>query len=321
MTQPLRIVIPGGSGQVAHILARHFHARGHNVTVLSRHPNSEPWQVLPWDGLTEGPWINALDRSNVCINLAGRSVNCRYRRGNRREITDSRVLSTKLLNQVIGSLRSPPRVWLNASTATIYRHALDRPMDEARGELDGNEPGAPDTWNFSIQVAKAWEQAFFETPTPRTRKVALRSAITFSPDRGGAFDVLLGLVRHGLGGRQGRGNQFVSWIHEFDFARSVEWLVAHQDWEGVVNLAAPNPLPNKDFMRALRNVWGHIPGSPLDNWMVELGALFLRTESELILKSRQVIPGRLAAAGFPFQFTTWPEAAQELVARWKKWNR
>ena len=320
MTQRLRIVIPGGSGQVGHILARHFHALGHHVTVLSRHPRSEPWQVLPWDGLTEGPWIKALDHSDVCINLAGRTVNCRYGPANRREITNSRVLSTKLLNQVIGSLQSPPRVWLNASTATIYRHALDRPMDEATGELGGNETGAPDTWNFSIQVAKAWEQAFFETPTPHTRKVALRSAITFSPDRGGAFDVLLGLVRHGLGGRQGRGNQFVSWIHEFDFVRSVEWLIAHEDWEGVVNLAAPHPLPNIDFMRALRNAWGQTPGLPLNNWMVELGAIFLRTESELILKSRQVIPGRLAAAGFQFQFAKWPEAAQELVARWKQEN-
>jgi uncharacterized protein (TIGR01777 family) len=213
MTTPLRIVIPGGSGQVGHILARYFHAQGHTVTILSRHPTEAPWQVLHWDGITEGPWIETLNTSDVCINLAGRSVNCRYGPANRKAITESRILSTKLLNQVITSLRTPPRVWLNASTATIYRHALDRPMDEAYGELGGNELGAPDTWNFSIQVAKGWEQAFFEQPTPRTRKVALRSAITFSPDRGGAFDVLLGLVRHGLGGRQGSGQQFVSWIH------------------------------------------------------------------------------------------------------------
>ena len=320
MKRPQRIVIPGGSGQVGHILARYFHSMGQRVTVLSRHPRTEPWVVLPWDGVTEGPWIEALEGCDACINLAGRSVNCRYHAANRREIIQSRVLSTKLLNQVLSGLRNPPRVWLNASTATIYRHALDRPMDEAHGELGGNEPGAPDTWNFSIDVAKSWEQAFFEHALPRTRKVALRSAITFSPDRGGAFDVLLGLVRRGLGGAQGSGDQFVSWIHEMDFARSVEWLMAHEDYEGVINLAAPNPLRNRDFMRAMRQAWGTVPSVPLMPWMVELGAVFMKTESELILKSRQVVPGRLTEAGFAFQYRQWPAAAQELVARWKQWH-
>ena len=275
--------------------------------------------MLPWDGETEGPWVEALEDSDVCINLTGRSVNCRYGAANRREITESRVVSTKLLNQVISALRCPPWVWLNASTATIYRHALDRPMDEAHGELGGNEPGAPDTWNFSIGVAKAWEQAFFEEPTPRTRKVAMRSAITFSPDRGGAFDVLLGLVRHGLGGKQGSGQQFVSWIHELDLTRSVEWLIGQEQFEGVVNLAAPNPVRNFEFMRAIREAWGGMPGLPLTPWMVEVGAVFLRTESELILKSRQVVPGRLAEAGFRFEYEEWGKAAVELVGRWRKW--
>ncbi len=316
----MKIVIPGGSGQVGHILARYFHGRGDDVTVLSRRPQAELWRVLAWDGVTEGPWIGALEGSDVCINLTGRSVNCRYDAANRREIKQSRVVSTRLLNEAIGSLRHPPQVWLNASTATIYRHALDRPMDEAHGELGGDEPGAPDTWNFSIDVAKSWEEAFFEGATPRTRKVAMRSAITFSPDRGGAFDVLLGLVRRGLGGRQGSGQQFVSWIHEVDLARGVEWLIAHEQWEGTVNLAAPNPVRNWEFMRALREAWGGVPGLPLAPWMVELGAVFLRTESELILKSRQVVPGRLAEAGFTFEYREWAKAAAELVARWKEWR-
>ncbi len=176
----MKIVIPGGTGQVGQILARHFHENGHDVTVLSRTPHPAPWRVITWDGLTPGRWVAQLEHSDVCINLAGRSVDCRYNPANRRAIFDSRVLSTQLLNQVITSLNHPPAVWLNASTATIYRHSLDRPMDEATGELGGNEPGAPDTWNFSIDVAKAWEAAFFSTPTPRTRKVALRSAMTFS---------------------------------------------------------------------------------------------------------------------------------------------
>jgi uncharacterized protein (TIGR01777 family) len=313
----MKIVIPGGTGQVGQILARHFHANGHAVTVLSRSVHQAPWRVVTWDGLTPGAWVAQLEHSDVCINLAGRSVDCRYNSSNRRAIFDSRVKSTQLLNRVIASLDHPPTVWLNASTATIYRHSLDRPMDEATGELGGNEPGAPDTWNFSIQVAKAWEEAFFSTSPPRTRKVALRSAMTFSPDPGGVFDVFLKLVRHGLGGTNSPGTQFVSWIHETDFIRAIELLIATPDFTGVVNLASPHPLPNRDFLRALREAWGTRIGLPTTSWMIEIGTFLLRTESELILKSRQVIPGRLLDAGFQFTFPHWPAAARELVSRWK----
>jgi uncharacterized protein (TIGR01777 family) len=316
----MKIVIPGGSGQVGQILARHFHANGHAVTVLTRTPNPTPWRTIVWDGLTRGPWVDELEHSDVCINLAGRSVNCRYHATNRRIIFDSRVQSTNLLNQVIASLNHPPPVWLNASTATIYRHSLDRPMDEATGELGGNEPGAPDTWNFSIQVAKAWEEAFFSTPTPRTRKVALRSAMTFSPDPGGVFDVFLALVRRGLGGTNLPGNQFVSWIHEADFIRSIEFLITTESLSGAVNLASPNPLPNRDFLRILRQAWGTPIGLSTTRWMLEIGTFLLRTESELVLKSRQVVPGRLLATGFQFTFPSWPEAAHDLVCSWRQRN-
>jgi uncharacterized protein len=313
----MKIVIPGGTGQVGNVLARHFHSTGHEVVILSRTPHSVPWRVVTWDGLTTGPWIAELENSDVCINLAGRSVNCRYNAANRRAIFDSRVLSTQLLNNVIASLDNPPPVWLNASTATIYRHSLDRPMDEATGELGGNEPGAPDTWNFSIAVAKAWEEAFFSTSTPRTRKVALRSAMTFSPDPGGVFDVFLSLVRHGFGGTNSPGTQFVSWIHEIDFIRAIELLIAAKDFAGVVNLASPNPLPNRDFLRAIREAWGTRIGLPTTSWMIEIGTFLMRTESELVLKSRQVIPGRLLGSGFQFTFAYWPAAAQDLVSRWR----
>jgi len=313
----MRIVISGGSGQVGGILARHFHVKGDELTVLSRHPYNASWKVLEWDGRTPGKWIAELERSDVCINLAGRSVNCRYNAKNRRAIYDSRIQTTALLNQAIASLREPPRVWINASTATIYRHALDREMDEASGELGGNEPDAPDTWNFSIDVAKGWEQAFFSVPTPFTRKVAIRSAMTFSPDCGGVFDVLLGLVRHGLGGKQGSGKQFVSWIHEADFVRAIELLIERGEFSGVVNLASPHPLPNREFMEVLRNAWGTSVGLPAPAWMLEIGTFFLRSESELVLKSRRVVPGRLLAGGFQFLFPEWPAAARELVARWK----
>jgi uncharacterized protein (TIGR01777 family) len=311
----MRIAMPGGSGQVGHILARHFHARGHAVTIFSRTPRPAPWREVFWDGLTPGAWIDDLEQSDVCINLAGRSVNCRYHAANRRAIFESRIRGTRLLNEVIASLRHPPRLWLNASTATIYRHALDRAMDESTGELGGNEPGAPDTWNFSIRVAKGWEEAFFSTPTPRTRKVAMRSALTLSPDRGGIFDVLLGLVRRGLGGAQGPGTQFVSWIHEDDFARAVDLLISREEFAGAVNLAAPNPLPNADFLRALREAWGARIALPSPQWLIEIGAWLMRTESELVLKSRRVVPARLLAAGFHFQFPEWPAAARDLVAR------
>jgi uncharacterized protein (TIGR01777 family) len=314
----MRIVIPGGSGQVGNILARHFYAHGHEVTVLSRTPRPAPWRVVLWDGLTPGAWIADLEQSDVCINLAGRSVDCRYTLANRRTIYESRIRSTRLLNEVIGSLNPAPRLWVNASTATIYRHALDRAMNETDGELGGNEPGVPDTWNFSIDVAKAWEEVFFSGCTPQTRKVAIRSAMTFSPDKGGVFDVFLGLVRHGLGGTQGSGAQFVSWIHEADLVRAVDLLIACEKFDGVVNLAAPNPLPNSDFMRALRDAWGIQIGLPCPRWITEIGTWLMRTESELILKSRRVVPGRLLAAGFRFLFPEWPAAARDLVSRWRE---
>jgi uncharacterized protein len=313
----MKIVIPGGSGQVGHILARHFRSRGDAVTVLSRHPRPAPWRVASWDGVTPGAWITDLAESDVCINLAGTSVDCRYNQTNRRAIYDSRIRSTRLLNQVITSLNGAPRLWINASTATIYRHALDRAMSEADGELGGNEPGAPSTWNFSIDVAKGWEEAFFSTPTPLTRKIATRSALTLSSDRGGVFDRLLALVRLGLGGSQGAGTQFISWIHEADFARAIDLLIAREDVCGVVNLASPNPLPNRDFMRVLRDAWGIRFGLSSPAWLVEIGAFFIRTESELILKSRRVVPSRLLNAGFRFLFPEWPSAAKDLAARWR----
>lgn len=303
----MKIVIPGGSGQVGGILMRHFRARGDSVAVLGRGDETRAWR-------------SALEQSDVCINLAGRSVNCRYNAANRREIYESRIQTTRMLNETIGSLRYPPRVWINASTATIYRHALDRPMDEATGELGGNEPGAPDTWNFSIRVAKDWESAFFSTLAPRTRQVAIRSAITLSPDRGGIFDVLLGLVRRGLGGTQGSGRQFVSWVHESDFARAIDFLIEREEFSGVVNIASPHPVPNREFLRVLREVWGTRVGLPAPAWLIEIGTWLMRTESELVLKSRWVVPERLLDAGFRFQFAEWRDAARDLVERWSKYD-
>jgi uncharacterized protein len=313
----MKIVIPGGSGQVGNILARHFHTNAHEVIVLSRKPAIAQWQVVPWDGQTIGPWAAEVAGADVVINLAGRNVNCRYTPENRRQIMESRTHSTRVIGEAIAQATRSPRVWLQASTATIYAHTYDTPNDERTGIIGGIEPNAPDTWRFSIDVATSWEKAFDAVDTPRTRKVCMRSAMTMSPDRGGVFDVLLGLVRRRLGGRVGDGQQFVSWIHDQDFIRAVEWLI-ERDISGPVNLAAPEPLPNAEFMRTLREAWGIRFGLPATRWMVELGTWALRTESELVLKSRKVVPGRLLEAGFEFRFPSWTEAAHDLCRRWRE---
>jgi uncharacterized protein (TIGR01777 family) len=313
----MKVVIPGGSGQVGTVLARAFHGDGHDVVVLSRRPRRRPWRMVAWDGAAPGRWQEEIDGCDVVINLTGRSVNCRYNAANRKEILDSRVLSTRVLGQAIGRAARPPHVWLQASTATIYAHRYDAPNDDYSGVLGGNESTAPASWRFSIDVARAWERAFDEAVTDRTRKIALRSAMTLSPDRGGVFDALLGLARHGLGGSAGDGRQFMSWIHHHDFVAAVRWLIDRDDMDGVVNVAAPNPLPNAEFMRVLREAWGISFGLPATKWMLEIGAVFMRTETELILKSRRVVPARLLEHGFTFEYPEWESAARDLCREWK----
>jgi len=317
----MKIVIPGGSGQVGTILVRAFHGSGDEVVVLSRRPEARPWRIVAWDGVTPGIWQREIDGCHALINLAGRSVNCRYTPRHRQEILDSRLLSTRAIGQAIAAAANPPRVWLQASTATIYAHRYDAPNDEQSGILGGHEPDAPDTWRFSIDVARAWEREFEDAACRNTRKVALRSAMTMSPDRGGVFDTLRGLARCGLGGRAGDGRQFVSWIHEADFVAAVRWLIDHEDIDGVVNVAAPNPLTNAEFMRELRQACGILFGVPSMTWMLELGAFFMRTETELILKSRRVVPGRLPEHGFAFRYPHWRAAAADLCARSKHASR
>jgi uncharacterized protein (TIGR01777 family) len=311
----MKIVIPGGSGQVGTVLARAFHGSGDEVVVLSRRPEAQPWRVVAWDGVSPGAWQREIEGCDALINLAGRSVNCRYTPQHRKEILESRVLSTRVIGQAIAGAARPPRVWLQASTATIYAHRYDAPNDERSGILGGDEPDAPDTWRFSIDVARAWERAFDEAVCRHTRKVALRSAMTMSPDRGGVFDTLLGLARHGLGGKAGDGRQFISWIHDADFVAAVRWLIDRQDIEGVLNLASPNPLPNAEFMQELRASCGIRFGLPSTTWMLEVGAFFMRTETELILKSRRVIPARLLEHGFVFRYPHWRDAVRDLCVR------
>jgi uncharacterized protein len=312
----MKIVIPGGSGKVGTVLARAFHRIGHDVVVLSRAPKPAPWRVLAWDGRTRSNWTEEIDGAGVVINLAGRSVDCRYTHANRESIRTSRIDSTRIVGEAIARSSNPPPVWLQASTATIYAHRYDAANDEKTGVIGGNEPNSPDTWRFSIDVATAWERALNEVDTPGTRKVLLRSAMTMSPDRGGIFDVLLRLVRFGLGGNAGDGRQFVSWIHDQDFVAAVQWLIDHENISGPVNLASPNPLPYSEFMRTLRSEMGMPFGLPASKWMVEIGTFLLRTESELVLKSRRVIPTRLMESGFEFKYPIWRDAAKDLCARY-----
>ena len=231
---------------------------------------------------------------------------------------DSRVKSTKVVGEAIAKAAKPPRVWLQTSTATIYAHRFDADNDEATGIIGGSEPDAPPSWRFSIEVAKNWEETANAADTPNTRKVLMRSAIVLSPDRGGIFDVMLGLVRMGLGGTAGSGRQYISWIHDRDFIRSVYWLIEHKELSGTVNLASPNPLPNKEFMQILRDAAGMPIGLPASEWMLELGAVLMRTETELVLKSRRVVPSRMIASGFKFEFPHWEQAARDLVRRWRE---
>ncbi|BDH09568.1 TIGR01777 family oxidoreductase [Streptomyces hygroscopicus] len=309
----MKIVIPGGTGQVGNILNRALSAAGHEVVVLTRRPVREG--EVHWDGATLGPWAAAVDGSDVVINLAGRSVSCRYTPANLQEMMSSRVDSARVVGEAIAAAARPPRVWLQMSTATLYAHRFDAPHDEATGVVGGSEPGVPDYWAYSVEIAKAWERAQEEARTPDTRKVALRSAMVMSPDRGGVFDVLLRLARLGLGGPVAGGAQYVSWIHDRDFVRAVEFLTDRGDLTGPVNLTAPAPLPQRGFMRALRAAWGVPVGLPATKWMAGLGAFALRTDTELLLKSRRVVPGRLLEAGFAFEYDTWPEAADDLVRR------
>lgn len=315
---PLRIILAGGTGHLGTVLAQRFLGAGHSIAVLSRSRHSSPWSVIPWDGENLGDWMSQLEGADVLINLAGRSVNCRYNPTNRGSIMNSRVRSTRVLGQAIGQLAHPPHLWMNSSTATIYRHSLDRPMDEDTGEFGGHEPGAPEIWRFSIEVARNWEDAFFSAATPSTRKIALRSAVVMSPEADGAFDILLRLVRVGLGGTVGSGQQYVSWIHDVDFARAIAYLISNDKIEGPINIASPNPLPNCDFMRELRRAYGIRISLPAPEWLLEIGTSLLQTESELVLKSRCVVPGRLLRSGFQFAFPDWPSAAADLVSRWRE---
>jgi len=310
----MKIVIPGGSGQIGRVLIDFFHARGDQVVVLSRDARPGTGAVA-WDGRTLGAWAREVDGADAVINLAGRSVDCRYTKANLTEMLASRIDSTRAVARAIEAAERPPRVWLQASTATIYAHRYDAANDEATGIIGGHEPGVPGYWRYSIEIAEAWEREMAAANTPRTRRVAMRMGIMMAPDPAGVFGILHRLTRLGLGGPIAGGAQYMSWIHELDLARAVAWLIDHEEIDGAVNLAAPEPLPQRELMRALRTAAGIPLGVPGPRWMMEIAAFLHRTDTELLLKSRRVVPTRLLDSGFRFDFPSWPAAARDLVAR------
>jgi len=302
----MRIILAGGTGTIGRILQEHFASLGHDVVVLTRRPEIEQHpkaRMLAWDGRSRGDWWRELDGAAVLINLAGRSVDCRYTPANKAEILNSRLESTHALGEAMLAVKSPPPLWINLSSATVYRHAEDKPMDEDTGELGDD---------FSPRVVKAWENEFFRHKREGVRQVAVRCAIVFS-NKGGAFPRYAQLMRLGMGGRHGSGRQYVSWVHEHDVARFFQWLIETPGAEGIINLAAPNPLKERDMLKAMRDRAKPWIALPTPEWMLRIGARIIATETELILKSRRVVPSRALRLGFTFKHESCESAVRELL--------
>jgi uncharacterized protein (TIGR01777 family) len=299
-----KLVIAAGTGFLGKVLTDHFKTDFDEIIILTRGKNTVDGKIkyVNWDAKTLTGWETSLENAEALINLAGKSVDCRYNEANKKEILDSRIDSTKVLNAAILQCKNPPRHWLNSSTSTIYRFSLDRQMDEETGEIGED---------FSMNVAKAWEKAFFDIDTPKTVKTALRTSIVLGKN-GGAFLPLKNLTKLGFGGRQGKGNQFISWIHEKDFARALEFIIK-KEIGGIVNIVSPTPIRNTDFMKTLRKTMKVGKGIPVGEKMLTFGAKIIGTETELVLKSRNVIPRRLTENHFEFKFPTLEKAFENLI--------
>lgn len=303
------IVIFGANGFLGRYLSRYFARQGKEVVCIARTRRgwSGDGMFLEWNGRDPGPWTLALEGAETVINLTGRSVDCRYTPENRREILDSRVVPTITIGKAIAACKIPPKCWINSSTATFYRHAADHAQDDWTGE-----PGE----GFSVDVARAWEEAFFSSAVPaETRKTAIRTGIVLANEPHTAFAVLAKLAHSGLGGPMGRGDQRVSWVHIADFLRAVHFIAENPFFSGAVNLTAPEHPTNREMMRAFREVAGMPIGIPATEWMIQLGAVFMKTEPELVLKSRWARPTRLKDAGFRWRWQGIGEAIADLAGR------
>ena len=314
-----KIIIAGGTGFIGQEMTKYF-GKENKVIILTRQleksfNNRNKYNALAkddlqnvkfiqWDGKSTGEWSQELEETDIVINLAGKSVNCRYTQKNKKEIFDSRTNTTKIIGTVIHQSQKPPALWVNASSATIYRNAKDKAQDEYNGEIEND---------FSVQVCKLWEKTFFEQMTPATRKVALRMAITIGP--GGILIPYFNLLKFGLGGKQGNGKQMYSWVHIKDTCRMIEWIYDHPEMTGIYNCSSPNPVTNSEFMLTLRKITGHIVGLPAFKWMLKAGAIIIGTEPELILKSRWVVPTKIIESGFQFKYPLLIEALSDIISK------
>jgi len=300
-----KIVLAGGNGYLGTVLANYYKDKAKEIVILGRHEKqtSENIRTVVWDGKTRGKWTAELVNADMLINLCGKNVNCRYTEKNKAEIFASRLLPTELLGMVISELFEPPKLWINITSATIYRHAEDRPQDEERGEIGSG---------FSVDVCNAWEYAFNKYDTPKTRKITLRMGIVLGRHNS-VFPRLLNLVKMGMGGRQGNGRQYVSWVHEQDVARSTEWLAGHPGLTGIFNCTAPNAVKNAELMKIIRKAYGMPFGLPAPKWLLEIGSMVIGTETELIMKSRWVMPKRLLDSGFKFHFENAGDAVKDIL--------
>lgn len=301
-----KLIIAAGTGFLGQVLVDHFKDSFDEIVILTRgkSENKNNIKYVNWNAKTFSGWEKELENTTVLINLAGKSVDCRYNEKNKQEIYTSRIESTKILNEAVLKCKNPPKHWLNSSTSTIYRFSLDKQMDETTGEI-GND--------FSINIAKSWEKAFFETRTPKTLKTALRTSIVLGKN-GGAFIPLKTLAKLGFGGKQGKGNQFISWIHEKDFARAVAFVIENK-LENEINIVSPNPVRNVNFMSKLRKAVGMPFGISQPEWLLELGSKIINTETELVLKSRNVIPKRLQENGFTFKYDSVDKTFENLLQK------
>lgn len=299
----MKIVIAGGNGFLGQSLTKFFSKKGAKVLILTRSPKAQ--NHIKWNSKELGDWQNSLEGSDVLINMVGKSVDCRYTEANKKEILNSRIESTQVLQKAIDNCEKPPSVWLNASSATIYDHSEFDLMTEARGIIGDD---------FSMKVCKAWEKEFYAGGRVKTRKVALRTSIVMGKD-GGAFPKLKTVTKLGLGGKQGNGNQKVSWIHIEDFCRVVEFIIHNTALKGSINITAPNPISNAEFMRILRKAYKIPFGLPSPELILEIASFFLRTETELLLKSRNVYPEQLLQNGFQFKYENFEEAVGGLNSK------
>jgi len=318
-----KIILAGGTGFIGQEMTKYF-GKENKIVILTRQVHEKTnrndydslseydlknVKYIKWDGKTAGDpiaigWVNELNDADIIINLAGKSVNCRYNEKNKNAIFDSRTDAVKAIGEAINKCARPPSLWINASSATIYRHAMDRPQDEYTGEFHND---------FSVQVCKLWEKTFYDQQTSQTRKIALRMAITLGP--GGILIPYFNLLKFGLGGKQASGKQMYSWVHIEDTCRMIEWIYEHKEIEGTYNCSSPNPVTNKEFMQIFRKVTGHKIGLPAYKWMLQIGAPLIGTEPELVLKSRWVIPTKILETGFQFKYSLLGKALSDIISK------